>query len=195
MRPAFAAVALLVSLAVMLGGALGGDGGDDVYIRHYSMPASQAGVSATATATAAPANDWLTWELPATWQELAAGDMAFAQFAVQNEAGEGVCKLFLLPPQGRLANINRWRRQLDLPPITDTELPDQVQTDQNGFGSFIWLALANPAIDDRAFLAAMVEREQQVLFVKLQLPRAALQPAQDGFVAFCRSLRPSEEAE
>src|SRR4051812_22881438 len=74
----------------------------------------------TAVPTAQGAD--LTWTAPAAWKSKPAGAMRKGSFAVTGENGETAdLSITAFPGDvgGDLANINRWRGQIQLPPITD----------------------------------------------------------------------------
>ncbi|MFW5829159.1 MAG: hypothetical protein ACOCXA_02755 [Planctomycetota bacterium] len=194
-----AAVTLVAALAVIVAG-MAGPGEADDYVRHYVLPrmpesAAAAPVPPAAVSGQQEGASWLAWDLPEGWRKVPATGMREASFEADTEAGPAMVNVFLLPPQGRLANVNRWRGQLDLSPLDEQALAEAVQQDRSDLGDFIWLSVVNPERDDKAFLALMIEREQQVLFVKAELPPASIEAFQQAFVQFGRSLRPAGEGE
>lgn len=66
----------------------------------------------------------LTWKTPAGWTELPAGQMRVASFKVQD--GGKVVDVSVIPLPGAaggdLPNVNRWRGQVGLGPVTEDEM-------------------------------------------------------------------------
>lgn len=138
------------------------------------------------TSAAAP----LAWTLPAGWSPAPAKTMRLAVFAVDLGGGaSGECGVFLFPGGGdRLANVNRWRGQVGLPPVEADALERELATDTCAFGPFAWATIRG---DGKAFLVAMLVTPAGQGFVKLEAPPERLDSLRDGFLAFCRSLRPA----
>src|SRR5438067_1649341 len=72
----------------------------------------------------AEAVDWTT---PAGWKREAGNAIRYATLRPE---GDDKIELWItkLPPSDLLTNVNRWRGQLALPPITEAELPKQTLT-------------------------------------------------------------------
>jgi hypothetical protein len=74
------------------------------------------------------------WTLPAGWREEPGAGMRFATLRVAGPAPGLELSVIRLPRGDKseaahvLDNVNRWRGQLSLPPITAEQLPDQTQT-------------------------------------------------------------------
>ncbi len=77
-----------------------------------------------ATATAAPGEE-LAWDTPPGWRELPTSSLRSANFLVAGDE-RAECYLTILGGDGGglLANVNRWRSQMSLPPIDAAELDD-----------------------------------------------------------------------
>jgi hypothetical protein len=65
----------------------------------------------------------LKWSLPKGWSELPGGGMRFATFKAPY-SGKLEATVVVLPGQagGELANVNRWRGQIALPPLDEAGL-------------------------------------------------------------------------
>ena len=67
------------------------------------------------------------WELPEGWSSRPAGGMRLATLRAGVDQGAPLVSVIgLQPPQDTLDNINRWRDQLGLDPVTTEELPEFV---------------------------------------------------------------------
>jgi hypothetical protein len=70
------------------------------------------------------------WDVPAGWDELPATQMLLAKFSAKGEAGakaDITVSFFPGETGGLLANVNRWRGQLELDMVTEAELKDLVK--------------------------------------------------------------------
>ncbi len=91
---------------------------------------------------------------------------------------------------GELANINRWRGQVGLPPITDAELPAAAtRFTANGLPfTVVDLAgadLANP----QRILGGMTPYEGAMWFFKLTGPDALVAKAKPAFLDFLKTVK------
>jgi hypothetical protein len=66
----------------------------------------------------------LHWTVPKEWKEEPAGNMRLALFSVRGNHGNAEISIVMLPGEagGLLANINRWRGQLNLFPWTEQDV-------------------------------------------------------------------------
>jgi hypothetical protein len=89
-----------------------------------SAPSQAAAMSAAPTASV-PAPDMVNslWTVPAGWQSVTPSQFLLAQFLIQNHGAQAEVNVSQLAGEGGglLANVNRWRRQLGLSPISQEE--------------------------------------------------------------------------
>jgi hypothetical protein len=88
---------------------------------------SSASSPAAAAAEAVPAK----WPAPATWQAQTPGQMVLAAYTAKTPSGasaEITVSSFPGDVGGMLANVNRWRGQVQLPPIAEADLAKEVKT-------------------------------------------------------------------
>ena len=127
------------------------------------------------------------WTVPSGWKVEAAGQMQLAKFsvpAVGDAKAEVMVSAFPNSTGGVPGNVNRWRRQIGLPPLDDAEaaalaqplddkLPDAVLVDMTG--------------GDKQLIGAILPRNGQWWFYKLIGDPGAVAPQKDAFVAFVKS--------
>lgn len=131
-------------------------------------------------------NRSVVWKSPTEWQ--AAPDpsgIAVAAFDLIGTNGSGRVTLTSLLGDGGgpLSNINRWRGQLDLPPVAT--LADQPSTDLGNGAILIHLRDATGA---RAMSAAIVPEGAQTWFFKLSGDAPVTDPAKPEFERFVREV-------
>src|SRR5947209_2914049 len=69
----------------------------------------------------------IAWKAPDGWQERPAGSQRFASY--RTPAGLEVSVTQLGPEASKvLDNVNRWRRQIRLAPVTEDQLPDMTKS-------------------------------------------------------------------
>jgi hypothetical protein len=70
------------------------------------------------------------WTVPSGWKEVPAGQFLVAKYMVTGDAsGQTAVNVGMAPGEGGglLANINRWRNQLGLGPVAETDLAKEIQ--------------------------------------------------------------------
>jgi len=127
------------------------------------------------------------WKVPAHWAPVAAGMMQLAKFAVPprgDATAEVTVSVFPTDTGGTLGNVNRWRQQIGLEPVTEAALPKQITPLDPARPQAFLVDLTN---NDRRLVAAVVPRGGQWFFYKLMGGAAAVAPEKDAFVAFVKS--------
>jgi hypothetical protein len=127
------------------------------------------------------------WSVPDRWQEVPAGQMQFARFAMPQKGGakaEVFVSVFPSDTGGQLANVNRWRHQIGLDPLGAQDLAQAVSPLDGAAPGAILVDMTN---NDKRLIGAVVPRDGQYWFYKLLGDAAAVAPERDAFVAFAKS--------
>ncbi len=175
----------------------------DETIQSYTIPkepeAPMPGAPSLA-ATDAPSKK-PTWNLPSGWIEQPPSAMRIASFTFAGAEGEKAdISVVSLGGTGGgdLANVNRWRGQLSLPPIDDDSL-SRVETPIPGGGDpFILLdmvsekTLAKNRFKTRT-LAAILKRNERTWFFKMTGADPVVAEEKQRFVDFVKSARFPDE--
>ena len=156
-------------------------------------PSADANMANTAVRTAE--GPGLSWTAPAHWIAKPASAMRKGTYTITGEAGataELSITAFPGSVGGDLANINRWRGQVQLPPITASDLPSATRKiDANGFQvttvDFAGTAAGAPT----RVLGAIVPVGDSTWFFKLTGPVGLLEREQATFTAFLLTIRSS----
>ncbi len=159
-----------------------------------AAPPAQAAGSATAMqgqVTPPPATDVPEWQPPKHWRETGPKPMRLTSFEIPNTAGApGDVSVSALggPAGGLLANVNRWRNQVHLPPIEDegslATMGQKVDLAGGASGTLVDLK----GTPDR-ILAIVVPRGDRTWFFKLKADDALVTKERDGFVQFVKSVK------
>jgi hypothetical protein len=186
----FSTLLLLVALA-------GGCGKNDIKVysvpKESSSPITEAGQSPPQPGTAAPLPQ-LQWKTPAGWKEVPAGEMRVASFTVTGADGKHAdVSVIPLPGEagGDFSNVNRWRGQVGLPPVSDDELKKLAQSvelagqpadlyEQDG---------KSPAGDPTRILAVIQRRDGMAWFFKMTGDSQLVADEKSNFVEFLKSVR------
>ena len=102
------------------------------------------------------------------------------------------CKLISITEFPGLAggikdNVNRWRKQLDLPSKTINQINDESILHSNSMGEFSIHKIANVKNPSLAFLSAILPLKQSTVFIKLESSKEDLNRLENIFLNFCYS--------
>ncbi len=170
----------------------------DSRIASYEAPKEppQQSPSESAAASSAPAPQ-IHWRAPAHWQAAAPADATAANVRVgsftiiatdgSGRAADMAVTTFPGDVGGDLANINRWRGQIKLAPITAAELPSAYVTINAPAGEFL---LADMTGDDKRTLGAWFRQPAQnrTWFFKLTGDVDLVAAERETFVAFLKTV-------
>ncbi|HEX2860944.1 MAG TPA: hypothetical protein VHN79_04865 [Lacunisphaera sp.] len=165
------------------------------------LPADHPPVGGTATTgsdsmagtTVPTGGDGLTWTAPAHWLPKATGPMRKGSFALRDGPDEADLSVTAFPGDtgGLLANINRWRGQIALPPLSGDQLDANRQHLDIGslhvdVVDFAGTANGTPT----RIVGAVVPFGDETWFFKLMGPDALVVKEKSAFVDFLRTVRP-----
>ena len=134
----------------------------------------------------------LRWKVPAGWQASAGSGMRLASFAFE---GADI-SVVAIPGEagGDLANVNRWRGQLGLPPIAEKELASASMKIKSGAGPLLVVDFTGTdpkgEIQGKArLLGAILALDDKQWFFKAMGADPAIAKAKPSFMSFLRSLK------
>ncbi len=171
----------------------------DKDITTYRVPKDRGATAASAaTAGAQPA---LHWETPAGWQTQAASGLRAASFLAPGQGGASAdvsVVMFAGAGGGVLANINRWRGQLQLAPVSAEKLPAEVNALDAPGGHFFVADIRGEPEQGKAatrILGAWLEQPERVWFFKMMGPEDVVESQKGAFLGFLRSVGPGASAD
>lgn len=162
-------------------------------------PTPAAGGMAASGPAAGPAS--FTWTTPPGWEELPTSQMRQANFKI-GTAGE--CYLSVLPGGGGglAANLNRWRKQMNLPDLSEAEIAALPKKSLLGKEA-AYLSLEGaysgmgnqPTQENYRLLGMVLVDGGTAYFVKMTGPAAEIAAQEENFLAFCASLSTAAKKE
>jgi hypothetical protein len=141
----------------------------------------------------------LSWTAPASWKLKPAAPMRKATYAVPGDGGEAELSITAFPNDvgGEIANFNRWRGQVHLPPLPETEYGSLVtRFTANGL-SFAVADFANAqasASSPQHILGAIVPFEGATWFFKLTGSDPVVANTKAAFLEFLKSVKATATA-
>src|SRR4051812_43747343 len=157
------------------------------------MPGAPMGNGAMANTPVATAiGATLSWTAPSKWKEKPAQPMRKATYTLSADGAEAELSITAFPGDvgGELANVNRWRGQVDLEPITAAELGKSiVRMEKNGLKMAIVDASAGAS--GKRILGAMIPFGGSTWFFKVgPASDAAIGKVKSDFLAFLETVKP-----
>ena len=148
--------------------------------------------TAVATASGAP----LAWTAPATWTAKPAGAMRKGSYTVKGDEGEADFAITAFPGDvgGDLANLNRWRGQLSLPALNQSDFAAATEhVDHNGLHMTV-VDILGTGDKPQRILGAMIPHGGATWFFKLMGPSALVAREKPAFTAFLATIKPAAPA-
>jgi len=137
----------------------------------------------------------LTWKTPDGWTQLAPGQMRVGSFKVIGAGGK-TADVSIIPlggtAGGDVANVNRWRGQIGLNPVSAEEIKQAAQSvEVAGEPTGLYdLTGKNPGTGEPAgILAAIAQRGETAWFFKMTGDPGLLAEQKPAFVEFLKSVR------
>jgi len=164
-----------------------------------AMPAAPAaaanapGATMANTAVTTANGPGLTWSAPAHWTAKAASAMRKGSYAITADSGETAdLSITAFPGDvgGDLANVNRWRGQIQLPPLAAAELSGATaHLDVNGLHLTTVDFTGGPTAKPQRVLGAIIPVGNATWFFKLTGPAALVAREQAAFASFLQTIR------
>lgn len=132
----------------------------------------------------------LRWTLPAGWKETPGAGMRLATWTPPGGLkSEGTVVSLPGDSGGELANANRWRGQIGLPPTDEAGLKAARTTVSTKAGPVAVYDFTSEGEAKTRLIAAVVKTGETTWFFKLMGDAAATESARGGFLTAVKSLR------
>jgi hypothetical protein len=130
------------------------------------------------------------WEVPEGWKEISAGQMVLSRFALDSGGGKKAEVTVSTAGGGLLLNVNRWRGQLGLPAIAESELKT-VATPFNVPGEnavLVDMSGTDKGGRQARLIAVIVPRNDGTWFYKLMGDQEVAGRHKDTFLKFVQTV-------
>jgi hypothetical protein len=162
----------------------------------YRLPKESAAPAPDAATEGGTAAASLHWTAPAGWQEQPATGFRKGSFLVPGPGGQADVSVVSFPNEagGLLGNVNRWRDQLHLAPITEDDLKTAVTTIPVAGLTIplVDLVSTQPMLEGglkSRILGAILSLPNETWFFKMSGPDAIVESQLDSFKQFLQSLQ------
>ena len=140
-------------------------------------------------------NDELIWDAPTNWkQKNTTSSIRLEEFDIAYTDGMGDLSVVKLSSDGGglEANINRWRGQLNLDPISLEQINASSFIGIASVGNFQWFEIIDKN-NINAILAAIIPFKNFTYFVKLNATKKGTDEIKADFINFCSSFKAIEK--
>ncbi|HMJ05082.1 MAG TPA: hypothetical protein VK474_02390 [Chthoniobacterales bacterium] len=152
-----------------------------------SMPTNASSPSTPAVAPPqSPDTPQIQWDVPPEWSSVPPSAMRYASFATEKNGEKADISVVTFPGEGGsdADNVNRWRGQIGLGPVSSVE--SMVVRLQAGNHDFLTVDMAGT---NTRMLAGWIRHEGRSWFFKLTGPPALVEQEKPKFTAFLQSVR------
>lgn len=158
------------------------------------VPEAPSSMASTPVPTAQ--GDGLQWTAPAHWTSKPASAMRRATYAIPGGNGShGELAVTAFPGNvgGNLANVNRWRGQIQLEPVGAQELEKLLEhLDAGSLHIDLVDIKADTGADPQRIIGAIVPLDGSTWFFKFSGPDSLLTAEKSAIIGFLRTIRPSK---
>ncbi len=132
------------------------------------------------------------WDVPAGWQEVPPSQMLLAKFLINGNDGKADVTVSVFPGDvgGVLANVNRWRGQIGLEPVDQSESDKLVSSlDVMGGKAMLVDMSGQKGGQKTRLVGVIVPRGAQTWFYKLMGDPAVAEREKPALIKFVQSVR------
>ena len=94
---------------------------------------------------------------------------------------------------GIIANVNRWRKQIDLPEISLAEISKQAKQGLSSIGEYSVYKIINSSKPEIGFLCMILPITDGTIFVKMTSDTDGIKLLENKFMSFCSSFKMNDE--
>ena len=155
------------------------------YVRKYTLAKPSKNINAKQN-TIKTINKKFSWKAPPNWNEGDKSSMRIGSYKIPYSKGYGDLSItnFQGDGGGLEANINRWRGQIDLPPLSLKEISELATYGQSPIGPYKLFKIINEEDYSIAFLCAVISAESSTVFLKVNISKNGILEIEEQFIDF-----------
>ena len=136
----------------------------------------------------------ITWDILENWEETSGNNFALATYKINDKVFDAEISITMFPGNagGVKNNVNRWRRQLELPELDIESINKNAEIRSNSLGKFSIYKIINDQKPETAFLCMIQSSGDNTIFIKLKSTFNGINRLKNIFYNFCFSIRDKE---
>ena len=136
----------------------------------------------------------ITWDVLDNWEETSGNNFALATYKINDKVFDAEISITMFPGNagGVKNNVNRWRRQLELPELDIESINKNAEIRSNSLGKFSIYKIINDQKPETAFLCMIQSSGDNTIFIKLKSTLNGINRLKNIFYNFCFSIRDKE---
>ena len=133
----------------------------------------------------------IIWDTPDNWKEIPGNSFSLSMYQIIGaiDYSEISITQFSGDAGGIESNVNRWRRQLALTPLSLNEIVSNSDLNSNLIGKFSIHEIINNDKPETAFLGMILPLDDSTIFVKLKTTKNGIKDLKNIFLNFCLSFK------
>ena len=141
----------------------------DKYIRKYVLPKTVSVKNIENNTIEISANLIFKWVVPKHWILGEKNSMRIGSYKIPYDTGIADLSISNLPGDGGglSSNVNRWRNQINLPPLSLKEINDIAEYGNSMIGPYKMFKIVNELNLSDAYLCFMISNKEGTVFIKL----------------------------
>ena len=160
------------------------------YVKTYSLPKINSAVEKVQLEEVDNGTPF-SWTVPDNWIEGDKSSMRLASFKVpyNSELADISITNFSGDGGGLKANVNRWRKQLDLDPQSEEIINKAILVGNSKLGEYKFIKIINESNVESAFLCSIMEIKNSTIFIKMKASIEGIDKLEKEFLEFCSSFK------
>jgi len=163
----------------------------DSHIRKYTLEKPKKNVKTNNPATIKTINKKFSWEAPLNWVVGEKTSMRIGSYKIPYSNGYGDLSItnFQGDGGGLEANINRWRKQINLNPLTLKEISEEAIYGKCSLGPYKLFRIINKEDPSVAFLCSVISSESSTVFLKVNIAEDGILEIEKQFIDFISTFK------
>ncbi len=137
-----------------------------------------------------------TWNVPSDWIENEPKQFQIANYSIPiSDIDNAIIAIskFGGNAGGIMANVNRWRKQIELPEISLEDISKKAKQGLSSIGEYSVYKIINSSKPEIGFLCMILPIADGTIFVKMTSDTEGIKLLENKFMSFCSSFKMNDE--
>ena len=164
---------------------------ENSHIRKYTLEKPSKNIKINDVSSLKTINKKFSWEAPLNWVKGEKTSMRIGSYKIPYSKGNGDLSItnFQGDGGGLEANINRWRKQINLKPLTLKEISQEAIYGKSSIGPYKLFKIINEKDPSVAFLCSVISSESSTVFLKVNIAKDGILDIEKEFIDFISTFK------